>query len=143
METNIKIPVWFWIVAAIMLLWNLMGVGSFFSHVGMSEEALAALPEAEQELYASYPMWATVAFAFAVFGGALGCLALLLRRKWAKPLLIISLIAIIIQMFHSLVIAKAMDVYGPGAVAMPVMIIVTAVFLVWLANFSIKRHWLV
>jgi len=142
METNFKIPLWFWIVAAVMLLWNLLGVGSFFSHIGMTEESLAALSEEEQELYASYPMWATIAFAVAVFGGTLGCIGLLVRKKWAKPVLIISLIAIIIQMFHSLVIAKAMDVYGPGAVAMPIMIIVTALFLVWLANFSIKKHWL-
>ncbi|WP_200975257.1 hypothetical protein [Echinicola sp. 20G] len=142
MENSVKIPLWFWIVSTVMLLWNLMGVGSFFMHVGMSEEALAALSEAEQELYASYPMWTTVAFAAAVFGGALGCIGLLLRKKWAKMVLIISLIGVIIQMFHSLVIAKATDVYGPGAVVMPIMVIVIAIFLVWLANYSIKKHWL-
>lgn len=142
MENSIKIPAWYWIVAVIMLLWNLLGVGAFFSQVGMSDEAMAALPEAERELYSSYPLWTTVAFAVAVFGGALGCIGLLLKKKWAKMVLIISLIGIIIQMFHSLVISGAMEVYGPGAAVMPVMVIVFAIFLVWLSNFSIKKHWL-
>ncbi|WP_186757264.1 hypothetical protein [Echinicola salinicaeni] len=142
MEQTIKIPTWYWVVAIIMLLWNLLGVSAFFMQVGMSEEAMAALPETERELYASYPIWATIAYAVAVFGGALGCIGLLLKKKWAKMVLIISLIGIIIQVFHSLAISEAMDVYGPGAAVMPTMIIVLAIFLVWLSNFSIKKHWL-
>ncbi|UCS94548.1 hypothetical protein KZP23_05875 [Echinicola marina] len=142
MEQTIKIPTWYWVVAIIMLLWNLLGVSAFFMQIGMSEEAMAALPETERELYASYPLWATIAYAVAVFGGALGCIGLLLKKKWAKMVLIISLIGIIIQVFHSLAISGAMEVYGPGAAVMPTMIIVLAIFLVWLSNFSIKKHWL-
>ncbi|AGA77159.1 hypothetical protein [Echinicola vietnamensis] len=140
--TKVSIPIWFWAVTGTLLLWNLLGVGSFFMHVSMTEEAIAALPKTEQELYAVYPTWALVAFAVAVFGGVLGCIGLLLRKKWAKYILILSLIGIIIQMFHSLIIARAMEVYGPGAVVMPIMVIVIAVFLVWMANFSVKRGWL-
>ncbi|GGF51830.1 hypothetical protein [Echinicola rosea] len=140
---KVSIPIWFWVVAGVMLVWNLLGVGSFFMHVGMTEESLAALPEAERELYAVYPTWALLAFAVAVFGGVFGCIGLLMRKKWAKFILVISLIGIIIQMFHSLIIARATDVYGPGAIVMPVLVIVIAVFLVWMANYSIKRHWLI
>ncbi|AWW30685.1 hypothetical protein DN752_11415 [Echinicola strongylocentroti] len=139
---KMRVPVWFWIVVGVMLLWNLVGVGSFFMHTGMSEETLATLPDEEQAMYAAYPTWALIAFAVAVFGGVVGCVGLLMRKKWAKFILILSLIGIIIQMFHSLIIARATEVYGPGAVVMPIMVIVIAVFLVWLANFSIKKHWL-
>jgi hypothetical protein len=56
-------------------------------------------------LYSSYPLWTFIAFAFAV-------LAVLLvawityEEKWAKLAFIISLLAIIIQMIHTLFLQK-------------------------------------
>ncbi|WP_121666432.1 hypothetical protein [Mesonia aquimarina] len=137
-----KTPTWFLIVSIILLIWNLMGVFAFFNHLLMDAEAINALPEAEQNLYAKYPLWTEIAYALAVFGGAIGCLGLVLKQKWAKPVLIISLLGVIVQMYHSLFIAKATEVYGPGAIAMPIMVTLFAVFLVWFANYAIKRGWL-
>ena len=82
-STN-KPPVWFWIVSVVALIWNGMGVMAYLGQAYMSDDALAALPEAEQALYANVPAWATAAFAIAVWGGLLGCLALLLRKKNPK-----------------------------------------------------------
>lgn len=139
---EIKIPKWYWILVVILLLWNLMGVGSFFQHTMISQEALDAMPANEAELYGKYPLWTHIAFALSVFGGVLGCIGLLLRKKWSKTILIISFVSIIVQMAHSLFIAKATEVYGPGAVVMPIMVILIGVFLVWLADFGIKKGWL-
>ena len=68
-----KAPSWFWILSAVMLVWNLMGVMAYIAQVTMSPEALAALPVAEQNLHANTPAWANGAFAIAVWGGAAGC----------------------------------------------------------------------
>ena len=141
LEEN-KIPTWFWLIAAIMLIWNAMGIFAFISQMSMTQEAIDALPTAERELHAKYPMWTKIAFAIAVFGGLLGCIALLLKKKIAKPIFIISFVGIVIQMFHSLLIAKATDVYGPGAAAMPAMLIVLGAFLIWFSNHGIKKNWL-
>ena len=138
-----KSPTWFWVVAIIALLWNLMGVGSFFMHTFISEEALSLLPKAERELYQSYPMWSKIIFAIAVFGGLFGCIALLLKKKWAKTAFIISLCAIIPQMVHSLFFTRSMEVYGPGQAAlMPIMVVLFAVFLVWLSSHAINKDWM-
>ncbi|MBU2916320.1 hypothetical protein [Reichenbachiella agariperforans] len=143
METseNVKIPIWFWVVMILMLLWNLMGVGSFLYHALISDEALQAMPEAERDLYAKYPAWTYVAFALAVLGGTLGSIGLLLRASWSRMVLLVSLVAIVVQMYHSLFIAKSTEVYGPGAVVMPIMVVLVAVFLVWLAGYAQKRGW--
>lgn len=141
-NTSSKVAIWFKVVLTFLFIWNLMGIGSFYVHVFISEETLAALPENERALYGQYPLWTEIAFAIAVLGGTIGSLGLLLRRKWAKPILILSLIAIVIQMFHSLVIADSMEVYGPGAVIMPIMVILLGIFLVWLANYATKKEWL-
>lgn len=137
-----KIPTWFWVVSALALLWNLFGVWAFIGDATMSAEAIAELPEEIKSLYESYPLWTKIAYGTAVIAGALGCILLLARNKFAKPVLLISLVAVVVQMFHSLFIAGAMDVYGPGAVIMPIMVILVSVFLVWFANYGIKQQWL-
>lgn len=138
----VNTPKWFFAAAVIALIWNLMGVAAFISHATMSDEAIAALPEAERALYETVPLWATAAFAIAVFGGALGSILLLLRRKLAEPVLIASLAGILIQFVHSFFIAKSMEVYGPGSIVMPVMVIVIGAALVWLAQKAGKTGWL-
>ena len=80
-----KPPMWFWIVSALALLWNLAGVMAYLGQAYMSIENLEKMSQAERLLYESQPAWVTGAFAVAVWGGALGCIALLLKKKWAKP----------------------------------------------------------
>ena len=140
-STN-KPPIWFWVIAVVALVWNLMGVMAYIGQAYMTEAELNALPEVEQALYANYPAWATAAFAIAVFGGAIASIALLLRKKLAKTLFLISLIGIIVQMIYNFFISEAMDVYGPGGMIMPVMIIIIGVYLVMFAKKSISNNWI-
>ncbi|MEQ8325310.1 MAG: hypothetical protein RID18_00115 [Cytophagales bacterium] len=140
---KIKIPIWFWVLAIFFLLWNLMGVFSFYAHTFISEEALAVLPENERALYGEYPFWTTIVFALAVFGGLLGSFGLILRKKWAKQAFLVSLLAIIPQMVHNVFFTHSMDVYGPGqAATMPVLVVAFGFFLVWFSTYSIKKGWL-
>ena len=137
-----KIPIWYWTLAVFFLLWNLMGIGSFFQHTFITNEALQILPQAEQDLYNSYPFWTIIVFAIAVFGGTFGSIGLLIKKKWAKIAFIASLIAIIPQMAHSLFFTKAREVYGPGTEVMPILIIIFGIFLIWFSAFGIKKNWL-
>ena len=140
---KVKIPTWFWVVTIIFLLWNIMGVLSFFAHTFITEEALANLPAEERALYAEYPIWITIVFAVAVFAGLLGCIGLLLKKKWSKPVFIISLCAIILQMAHNVFFTTSIEVYGMvQAVTMPILVVVFGVFLVWFSGFAIKKNWL-
>ena len=63
-------PKWFKVVAVIALLWNLLGCLAFAMDLRMTPEDVAALPEAQQALYAARPGWAVVATAVAVIGGS-------------------------------------------------------------------------
>ncbi len=132
----------FWIISIIALIWNLMGVFAYLAQVNMSDEIIAALPEAERALYDNVPAWVTGAFAIAVFGGALGCILLLLRKKLATSVLIISLIGIIAQMIYNFGISKAAEVYGPGGMVMPAMVVLIGAFLVWYAKQATAKGWL-
>ncbi|MFL0352560.1 hypothetical protein [Xanthomarina sp. GH4-25] len=140
-STN-KPPLWFWIVGVVALIWNLMGVMAYIGQAYMTDADLASLPEAEQALYANYPAWATAAFAIAVFGGSIASIALLLRKKLAKTLYVISLLGIVVQMIYNFFISEAMDVYGPGGMIMPVMIIIIGFYLIGFSNKCISKNWI-
>lgn len=141
-ESSSKLPNAFYIISGAALVWNLIGVMFYVMQVTMTQEAMNELPEAQRMLIENTPAWATSAFAIAVNGGALGCLLLLLRQSWAIPVLIVSLAGIVVQMVHSIVIANSIEVYGPGSMIMPVMVIVIAVFLVWYAKGAKERGWI-
>lgn len=132
----------FWVIGIFALIWNAMGIMAYIGQAYMTDEMLAALPEAERALYENVPAWVTAAFAIAVFGGALGCILLLLRKKTAKLLFLISLIAIIVQMTYNLFMSKASEVYGPGGMIMPIMVIIIGVFLLLYSKKSIEKGWL-
>jgi hypothetical protein len=141
--TSTKPSAAFWIISVLALIWNLMGVMMYIMQVTMSPETLQALPEAEQQLYTNIPMWATAAFAIAVWGSTLGCILLLLRKKLANPVFTIAYFAIMVQMVHSLFISKSIEVYGPGqAASMPIMIILIGGFLIWYSRRATAMGWL-
>lgn len=140
--TTSKPATWFWIVSGIALLWNLLGVMAYIAQVTMSPEALQALPENERTLIEATPPWATGAFAIAVWGGTLGALLLLLRREIATLILLISLVGVVVQMFHAFFISNSIEVYGPGGMAMPVMVMIFAIFLIWFSRKATASGWM-
>ncbi len=141
-QNKTKLPVWFWIFTIVMLLWNLMGVASFFAHTMVGEEQLQAMSEAERNLYGQYPLWTKIVFAIATFSGALGCIALLMRKKWATPILLISFITICIQMGHSLFIAGALEVYGAQHAILPAVVALVGLGLYFFSKHAEKRDWI-
>lgn len=135
MTNENKIPIWFWIVAVIALLWNLMGLSAFYSDMTITPERLAAMTDGQRGLYETQPLWAKIAFGGAVILGTLGSLGLLLRKPWAKTVLTLSLACVLAQMAHSFM-TDAYDIMGGGSLVMGIVILVFAVLLVIFAGFA-------
>jgi len=142
MTTTTKPKAAYWIIAVIAFIWNIMGVLAYLSQAYMTDEAKQLLPEAERALYDNVPAWATAAFALAVFGGLLGSLSLLLRKKIANLLFTVSLVGIIVQMAYNFFISNSMEVYGPGGMIMPIMILVLGIFLFMYSKSATTKGWL-
>lgn len=132
---------WFWIVTTLLLVWNMIGVMAYVQEAMLSAGALQAMPAAERDLLQSRPAWATAAFAIAVFGGAAGCLLLLLRSRLALPVLVLSFVGVVVQMTHAFLIADSFAVYGPGGAIMPALVLAISIFLIWYARRARKRGW--
>lgn len=141
-HSSSKPPIWFWVVSVIALLWNIMGVNAYLQQAYKSEAFRANFNEQQLAILDAAPAWATAAFAIAVFAGALGCIALLLRKKWAKPLFLISFIAVLVQFSHELFMTKASDYYDTFAWVMTISIPIIAALLVKFSKTSIARNWI-
>ncbi|SNT38089.1 hypothetical protein SAMN05421640_3655 [Ekhidna lutea] len=139
---SVKPPIWFWVVAVFALLWNLMGVKAYLDQAFMSDDAFAQLEAAMQDIFNQTPAWVTAAFAIAVWGGALGSLLLILRKSLAHTVLIISLVGIVIQMFHNVFLSDNLDAYGPGGIPMALMILGFGVGLVFFSKKSKSAGWI-
>ena len=128
----------FWAIGAVALIWNVMGVINFF--VQMNADTLAAMPESHRAIVEGRPAWATGGFAIAVFGGALGCLLLLLRKSAAYYLFIASLLGVIVTMTHTL--GVGID-FGLGEIlGIILMPLVVAAFLIWYSKQGESKGWI-
>lgn len=138
--TTTKPSAGYWVLTIFCILWNIMGVLSFFGHTFITEEAIALLPENEQALYGEYPMWVTVIFAIAVFTGFLGSIGLAAKKKWAKLMFAISLGAIVPQMAHNVFFTSSIEVYGlVQACLMPVLVVAFGVWFFLFAKSANKK----
>ena len=128
----------FWAIGAFALIWNVLGVVNFC--VQMNPDVLTAYRESERAIVEGRPVWATGAFAIAVFGGALGCLLLLLRKSAAYYLFIASLLGVIVTMTHTL--GVGID-FGLGEIlGIILMPLVVAAFLIWYSKRAESKGWI-
>ncbi|MCG2461402.1 hypothetical protein K8352_11630 [Flavobacteriaceae bacterium F89] len=142
-KSTIKPPTWFWVVSVLGLLWNLMGAMAYLGQAFMTDEMKEALPAEQVALMENTPAWVTAAFAVAVWGGLLGCIGLLLRKKWAQTLFLISLVGILAQFGYSYFMTNAAEVYGAfQAKVMPLLIIGAGIALLYFSGTAEKRRWI-
>lgn len=135
-------PKWYLPAAIAALLWNLLGCYEYLSDVTLTPEDIAKMSAAQQAMYAARPAWAVAVFAIAVWGGALGCLGLVLRKRWAQPLLIASLVAVILQDVALFLMAGAATQAGPAVFVLQGLVLVVAIALVMLGRKAIARGWI-
>ena len=130
-------------VASLGLLWSLFGVAMYLQKVGMFGDPLAGDDRRRTVALAeSVPAWVTGAFAIAVFAGA----ARQPRPGGAEALgqaaAVLSLLAVAGPGGWILFMSGAREVHGMAAIAMPALITLVAILLVWLAGVGIRRGWL-
>src|SRR3546814_494972 len=77
------------------------------------------------------PAWLYVFYGLATFGGVAGSIGLLLRRRWAVPVYLLALVALVLQVVASYAVTPAWSVSGAAGLAFPVLLVAIAICL-WL-----------
>lgn len=142
MKTNVKPPASFWIVGVVALLWNLMGVYQFY--LGNYElESLRESVSAEAfSIMESLPMWYSIVFAVAVFSGVLGCVLVLMKKKFAIPVFAISLLTVLVVEIYWLLGTDIIQTSGYIAALMPMIVIAVAIFLYYYSKGAARNGWI-
>jgi hypothetical protein len=122
----------FWFIAAAGLVWNLLGCLNYITQ--SNPDTVAQMPEVYQVIIDGRPAWATAGFAIGVFGGAVGCILLLLRKRVAFPVLIVSLLGIIVTSIFTVSIV--------GLVPSMVLSVLVGGALLWYASIARRVGWL-
>lgn len=133
-------PKWFVPVSVVALLWNLLGCFAYLRNVTMSPAAIAALPADEQAMFRDFPVWAVAGMAIAVWGGALGSLALILKKGWAVPVFALSILGLVVQdigMYRSMQGSST----ASSGLAVQGVVLVIAIALLMLARKARANGW--
>lgn len=132
-----KPPLYFWIVSGIATLWYAIGAYNYVFQMFMTKEQRDVLSSADQVLYDTLPFWYVSVFALAVATGFVASLSLLIRKRWAYILFILSFLAVGIQQFYILTVINPRDIF------ISLSALVIAVFLIWFSKRAISKKWLV
>ena len=123
----------FWVIGILALLWNSFGALDFTMTTTRNAAWLAQFTPEQLAFIESYPAWAAVGWAVGVWGGVVGSLLLLLRKRLAAPVYLASLVGAIVSHIYYLFLSNGAETLGGGvgAYIFPVVIIAIATGL-WL-----------
>lgn len=140
---RLSAPMWFRIVAAILLVWGIAGCWACYQQFRLGADAMGPASDYDRALYATLPVWYNAVYLVAVGTGALGALALLARSVLARPLFLFSLVAVVVQ--FGWLFATSDIVARKGALVVlpfPIVIVAVAAFGVWLSGYARRRRWI-
>lgn len=135
-------PHWLLPAAIVSLFWNAMGVWSFVTNWQMSKTGYAGLPDVQRALWSGMPVWTWIAFGLAVGCGTLAAIALLLRKRLAAPLFLISFLAILVQFSWPIFMTDAFSKMGAELVTFPTILVLFGALQWHLARRWAARGWL-
>ena len=133
MNTITKPTPLYWLISIVALFWNLMGIIAYLGQAYISDDALKMLPEENQLYFSNVPAWVTAAFAVAVFGGFLGAIGLIIRKKWAYFLFVISFLALVAQHVYNFFIQNYIEMTGSQMI-LPIVTFIVALFLTYFSK---------
>ena len=130
---------WFWAAAIASLLFMAIGCAGYLMDVMQSPEDI---PVDRRALYDARPMWQVAAYGAAVWVGLAGSILLLMRRKLAEPLLLISLVAAVLTFLPYAVVPGVRDNITTSDIAGAIIVLAITWTIFWFARHSRQRGWL-
>ncbi|MGB1309993.1 MAG: hypothetical protein ACPG47_02225 [Leucothrix sp.] len=141
MNATTKLPLWFWAIGILALLYFLMDSMMLYNRVFMPDELANSMPKL-YDLYQKMPIWVNGVYALEIFGGLMGALALLSKKKWAFILFCVSMIGVLAQTSYLWFVSDSIAVLGKPAIVMPAIAIVLGVILIMVSRSAISRGWI-
>jgi hypothetical protein len=141
-----RAPVHLWVVGGLGTLWNAFGSYDYLMTRMRDTDYLASMmptvdPQATLAWIDGFPIWAQFGWGLGVWMGLLGSVMLLLRHRWAAPVLGLSLLGAVLGLGYQAFAAPPLPGTedDPMMTAMPYVIIAIALGLFLYARAMAKK----
>jgi hypothetical protein len=136
-----KTPWHVWLVGLVALLFNSIGVFDFVMSMAQGARYQASVGMTADQIahYQQMPGWMTAVWAVGVFAAILASILLLLRRKQALPVFILSLTAFVVSLLYTYVLTNGGAVMGPQMAITSAVIAGLLAFLSWYSRLMTLR----
>jgi len=126
-----RTPWHLWLVGVLGLLWNSVGAYDYLMTQTRNESYMSRFTPEQLDFFYGFPSWVVAFWALAVWGGMLGALLLLLRRRLSAPVLLVSFLAMIVTSIHNFLLSNGLEVMGSVGAGFSALVFVIALGL-WL-----------
>jgi len=140
MTVNTANQKYFWIIASLIFIWNLLGVIHYLNSIDASVESLVApgMTIEQAKFFLNVPSYFFAVFALGVWSGMLGSVLLLFRKAWAAPAFLFSTAMIIVSSILDGV-HGTFSVLGSSYMVIMTVTLVIALFSAWYSKRMIVR----
>lgn len=135
MRYTVKAPWWFWAILTVLVLWAIIGAYFYWIDRTLPDADYAKLYGPDLlEMHHRVPLWATASYAVGVWGGVLGCLALLFKQKWAVPIYKLSFMGALLAWGWNIMDETGRANLADGGWVMLVIVLALCLFQIWFAK---------
>ncbi len=129
-----------WLVGILGFLWNLMGAYDYLMTQTENEAYMSNFTPEQLEFFYGFPSWVVAFWALAVWGGVLGTVLLLFRKRLAVPVFLVSLLSMVVTSLHNFVLSNGLEVMeGAGSMIFTALIFLVALGL-WIYSRAMAKR---
>jgi hypothetical protein len=126
-----KAPWHLWVIGFVSLFWNGFGAWDYLMTQTQNEGYMSNFTPEQLEFFYGFPAWLVSFWAIAVWGGVLGAVLLLMRKKFAAPVLLASFVCMALTAIRNFGFADGAEIMGTTGAVFSGVIFVFALFLVF------------
>ena len=130
---------WFVFAAVASLLVMALGCISYLMHIFANP---STMPLDQRAAYAAEPAWVTGAYALAVWTGLIGAALLVMRRRVAEWLLLMSLIAVLAWLAGLILVTQLRESMSANDLVVAIVVSALTWTIYWFSRHSRQRGWL-
>jgi hypothetical protein len=124
-----------WLVGILALLWNCVGAFAYVMTETRNVSYMSKFTPEQIAYYNGFPMWVVATWALSVWGGVLGAVLLLLRKRLAVPVFGVSLATLVLTFIYNFALTNGFAIMGGvGGLIFSAVIFVIAVALLLYAR---------
>ena len=140
-EEHAPRPIAGWFMPAAMASLLFMGLGciSYLMHVLADPNSM---PLDQRAAFEAEPAWVTGAYAIAVWGGLAGAALLVMKRKEAEWVLLLSLVAVLVWLAGLILVTPLRESMSANDLLIALVVTALTWTIYWFGRHSRQRGWL-